>query len=179
MAYFKPFPVTSYEFLGQRATVLDIFRRCAFISEYKPYSDLYTTYTILEGETPESIALREYGSVNYFWVVLIFNEIHSMYTDWPLPTHIFEEYCATKYSSELNNIKHYERDGLVIGEVVEFIPGEEYTPPVNPGPLDPTVFPVSFYDYETAENEKKRTIHLLRVELLGDFVNQFEQAINE
>jgi hypothetical protein len=177
MSYFDKFPLTTYEFYSKESVVQDIFRRSIFISEYKPYTDLYSSYLIKDGETPESLAMDTYGSASYFWVILLFNEIHSMYHDWPLSSHMLEEFCAEKYGSTVMfQTKHYEKDSFVLGEVKEFKKDIAWVPPTAPGS---EAVAVSFYDFESQLNDEKRKIHLLRPELLSEFVTQFEATLNE
>lgn len=179
MSYFKNFPKTVFEINGKEYIVKDIFRRAMFISEYKPYSDLYTTYTISDGETPQMLAHNIYGSVDFDWVILVFNEIHNPYFDWPLRQYELDSFVKNKYGeTTMNMVKYYTRNGLVIGESKDWVSGETWIPPTNPGPQDPTVYPVTFIEYETELNEARRTIHILRPELLGDFTSQFTTAIN-
>lgn len=177
MAYFSSFPNTIFEINGKDYVVKDIFRRCMFISEYKPYSDLYTTYTVNDGESPQMIAHKLYDSAEHDWVLLMFNEIHNPYFDWPMGQLDLENYVKGKYGESIMYMtKHYTKDGMVVGEVKEWVDGSAtWTPPANPGGL---VSAVSFMDYETALNDERRIIHILRPELLSDFIAQFDKAIN-
>lgn len=175
MAYFKNFPHTTYELGGVESIVKDIFRRSMFISEYTPYSDIFMKYSITDGETPQSVAKDFYGSVDYYWVILIFNEIHNPYFDWPMSQLELELYTKSKYGSALYSTKQYEVDGVIVGQIKEFKSGDTWIAPENIG----FGTAVSFYDYENMENEKRRDIHLLRPELLSDFIKQFESSINE
>lgn len=175
MSYFSKFPLITYELNNNESVVKDILRRCTFISEYKPYSDLYTQYTIHEGDTPQSLAIKFYKSPYYHWVILMFNEIHNVYFDWPLDQFTLEEMCRKRYGvSNMYKTKHYEVDGIVVGEVKEFSEDVEWVEPVFTG----LATAVSFYDYEIQLNEAKRNIAILRPELLASFVNQFESSIN-
>lgn len=177
MSYFSNLPYTTYELGGKTFTIKDIFRQAAFISEYKPLSDLYESYTILDGETPHTISEKFYSTGSYFWVILVFNNIQSMFKDWPLSENVLQLTCEEKYGEYLHHVRHYERNGNVIGEFKEF--SSPWVIPDNPGPLDPTVYPVSFYEYESKLNDAKREILILRPQLIGEFVTQFKEAINE
>lgn len=173
--YFNKFPNTDYEFSGRTSIVKDIFRRSTFISEYKPYTDLYEEYLVKDGETPESLSIRFYGDVAYHWIILIFNEIHNIYSDWPMNQLALENYCREKYGDYLFAVSHYEVDGNVVGEVKEF--SDPWVPPSNPFPESLTCIPVTFFDAENTTNDKKRNIKLLRPELIREFSIQFEQSI--
>lgn len=174
MSYFTKFPLTTYEFNSSTSIVKDIFRRNVFISEYTNYTDLYTSYTIVDGDTPDSLAVKFYQSPTFHCVILLFNEIHSVDQEWPLQENELTKYCGEKYGEYLYHTKHYEYEGNVVGQIKDFSLGNPYTPPVFPG----LGTAVSFYDYETELNDKKRQIQILRVELLSDFVTQFQNAIN-
>lgn len=180
MAYFSSFPNTVFEINGKDYIVKDIFRRCMFISEYKPYSDLYTTYTVKDGETPQMIANELYDSAGHDWVLLMFNEIHNPYFDWPMGQQNLENFVKDKYGENVMYMtKHYTQNGLIVGEVKEWVDGSTtWTPPTNPGPGNPNIYPVSFMEYETELNDARRIIHILRPELLSDFISQFDKAIN-
>ena len=175
MSYFSNFPYTTYEFKGKEIVVKDILKRSAFISEYKPYTDLYSSYTILDGETSQYIANKVYGAATYHWVVLMFNEIHNPYFDWPLNSIDLQRYCEDKYGDTMYQTKHYEIDGNVIGRIKDFNPSVIWVPPVFTG----LGTAISFYDYEVQLNDTKREIKILRPELLGEFVKQFEESLSE
>ena len=142
MTYFSKFPLMAYEFNSKMSVVKDILRRATFASEYKPFTDLYSPYTILEGETPQSVAVTFYGSPSYHWVVLIFNEIHNQYFDWPLDQLSMDKLCTEKYGDSVFMTKHYELDGIVVGEVKDFSSDVVWVPPEPVGLLS---VPISFY----------------------------------
>lgn len=175
MSYFSKFPSFQYKLNGSEDIVTDILRRSTFISEYKPYTDLYSSYTIVDGETPQSIAIKFYKSPNYQWVVLMFNELHNIYGEWPLDSLALKNYCIDKYSEiTMYMVKHYELDGIVVGEVKEFV--DKNITWIEPDIINGSV-PISFYEYEEQLNDKKREILILRPELLNEFVKQFSKSI--
>lgn len=179
MSYFEKFPLTQYDYKNDSIRIRDFFRRSYFITEYRPLIDLYQPYTVKEGETAHYVAGEFYGSQNYHWVILLFNEIHDQQFDWPLGQVALENMCQDRYGPiTMYQTRHYERDGFVIGEFKEYFPGVTWTSPANPGPQDPSVYPVSFIEYETKLNDEKRQIKILRSELLGEFVKQYEASIN-
>jgi hypothetical protein len=179
MTYFSKFPVTDYVSNEKTIVIRDFFRRSAFLSEYRPLTDLYQSYTISEGETAHSVAEKFYGSQYYHWVVLIFNEIHDQQFDWPLDQVSLENMCKARYGeTTMYQTRHFERDNNVIGEFKEFYPGTAWVSPANPGVGDPTVYPVSFIEWEGKLNDEKRKINILRPELLSEFVKQYEASIN-
>lgn len=177
MSYFNKFPGIQYEFNGTYTVMRDILRRSAFISEYKPYTDLYSSYTIIDGDTPQSLAMRYYGAAKYHWVIMMFNEIHNPYFEWPVDAFTIKNICTEKYGEDTMYMTRHVIDDNdnIVGEVKIFKKGIAWTPPDIP----PNTTPIAFYDYEEELNDSKREIHILRPELLGNFIKQFGASINE
>ena len=91
--------------------VKNIFTRVQATLEAKTDRVVYYTYDIQDGDTPESIAHRYYGSVEYHWVVLLMNDILDPQFDWPLHYSILEEYIRKKHgslTSASTTVHHYE-----------------------------------------------------------------------
>ena len=178
MSYFSYIPNTTYELSGRTAIVKDICKRSRFISEYKPYSDLYDEYTITDSDTLESLALTFYGSAKYHWVIALFNELHDLDTEFPLDQVTMDNYCAAKYGDNLYKIKHYvDANQVVVGEIKVY--SDEYVNPLPPSGIENEEYvAVTFYDYENSLNEAKRKIFILRPELLAKFITQFGRSMN-
>lgn len=184
MSYFNFFPYTDYKLEGQPAGVVvkDILRRSKFFNSVQDSLGLYRTYTVQDGERPEQVANKFYGNVNYFWIVMLFNEIHDPFFEWAMSDNDVVEYCTRVYGvPTMYQVRHYERDGLVIGEVREFDkedPDFAWVPPINPGPQDPTVYPVSHLEYEQRLNDARREIKILREDIIPSVITEFEASIN-
>jgi hypothetical protein len=178
MSYFSNLPFTAYEFNGVVDAIKDITVRSKFFTEYKDYTDLYSLYEISDGETPESLAYDYYKSPEFYWVILIYNELHNIEFEWPLSVNQLNLYCQNKYGEYANTIKHWvNQDDLVSGEIKEFV--SPWVPPVNPGVEGNLEYvPVTFYEYEEKLNDEKRIIKLLRIELLTEFVTQFKNSLS-
>ena len=175
MTIFKSFPLTVYEFNGQESVVKDILIRSKFVSEYRPYSDILTPYSILDGDTPQSLAKTLYGAATFHWIILLSNELHDPYFEWPISSLDLENLCIDKYGSDVMNMtRHFEHNGLVVGEVKVFLKGVPWIPPTTTAEW----VAVSFYDYEERLNDSKRQIGLLRPELLSEFTKQFKDSLN-
>lgn len=176
MTYFQKFPHLVYSLDGKESVVKDILRRATFISEYKPVSDMYHPYLIIDGDTPQTLGMRFYGAATYHWVIQLFNEIHNPYFDWPLGPVLLEQMCSEKYgNTTMYMTRHHELNGIVIGEIKEFKKGIPWVPPIFTG----EAVAISFFDYEERLNDDLRKIAILRPELLGEFVKQFESSINQ
>ena len=80
--YFSQFPLTNYNLSGVNGNtieVTDIFRRVKARSKLADNITLFDKYDVQEGESPETVAYKIYGSADYFWVVTLVNNIVNRY----------------------------------------------------------------------------------------------------
>ena len=100
--YFSYFPKTSYTTSNNGDSidaVTNIMTRFKMEESFKNNTAVYNTYTIKDGDTPESIAYDFYGDVEYHWVVLLYNNILDPQFDWPLEDRSLSRYIDSKYES--------------------------------------------------------------------------------
>lgn len=70
----------------------------------------YSPYVIKEGERPDTVSYNVYGDPHYDWLILLTNDMFSIYDDWPKNSKEFEAYIISKYgsiSSASSTIKYY------------------------------------------------------------------------
>ena len=98
MGYFNKFPNLYYDVKGNKnyQVAVDILRRVRINSKAVEGS-LYGEYTLKDTDRPDTIAHKLYGDSELHWVILLFNEIHNPYYEWPMPYHEFMRYCENKY----------------------------------------------------------------------------------
>ena len=98
MGYFNKFPNLYYDVKGNKnyQVAVDILRRIRINSKAVEGS-LYGEYTLKDTDRPDTIAHKLYGDSELHWVILLFNEIHNPYYEWPMPYHEFLRYCENKY----------------------------------------------------------------------------------
>lgn len=142
------------------------------------------SYTIREGERPQDVADKMYGSPKYDWVVLITANIINVQTEWPLTGPQLYNFCVDKYGNDLNAIHHYEttevkdKSGRLImpeGKIVD----SNFTirhPDTHNITLNP-VIGVNNFLMETRENEKKRNIKLMRNAYLNNFIMETRNSV--
>ena len=99
--YFKNFPKVILDAAtGPTAGAViatDILRRVGFNSKGQTGSYYFVDYDVQDHDTPESIADVLYGSPEYHWVVLLFNNMFDGFFDWPLNARRFEKHKTNKY----------------------------------------------------------------------------------
>ena len=99
--YFNFFPTTPYTNSNRSSaydTVTNIISRFSFEESLKQNTSLFYPYTIQDGDTPEMIASKYYGSPEKHWIVLMFNDIIDPQYDWPLDQRTIIKYINDKYS---------------------------------------------------------------------------------
>ena len=176
MAYFSQFPKMLYDIKGDRnyKVIPDIFRRIKVRSKLRDEISLLDTYTIEDGDKPETVAFKVYGSTEYFWVVCLMNDIRNVYYDWPLDSYAFDQFMKDKYDNA-DGIHHYEivqSSGQTIGKGPE-----DYSHKIEVNSDTPGATSVSNYEYERRLQDKKREIKMLDEQYLGIFVDEFNTLL--
>jgi hypothetical protein len=100
--YFNFFPTTYYTSSNTTSdldTVTNIIARFAFENSTKNNSNIFYPYEIQDGDTPEIIASKYYGSPERHWIVLLYNDIIDPQYDWPLDQRTIIKYIDKKYSA--------------------------------------------------------------------------------
>lgn len=76
---------------------------------------LYDEYDLKDGETPEIVAEQYYGNPELHWVIMLVNQRYDYLRDFPLTTEELHNYSISKYGEDgLDQIHHYEKDGIVV-----------------------------------------------------------------
>jgi hypothetical protein len=103
--YFNYFPTTLY-FLEDGKTSLDVVTNLTskfkFDSNFKENSIVYYEYTVSDGETPEVISDKLYGSPEKHWIILALNDIVHPQLDWPLEQKSLISFIDKKYKERAN-----------------------------------------------------------------------------
>ena len=170
MSYFTRFPTIMYDPAGDGSAkvITNIMSRVRLRASMKKEIIMLDKYRVKENETPEIVADRHHGSVYYHWVVMLVNNISDVNHDWVKSTRQLQKYLQSKYTeAQLTEAHHYE------------IPQSSGDTTVNiqvpQGTSDAVT--ITNYEYETALNESKREIDLLRNEYLEFFVEEFDELI--
>ena len=175
--YFSQFPLTNYNLSGVNGNtieVTDIFRRVKARSKLADNITLFDKYDVQEGESPETVAYKIYGSADYFWVVTLVNNIVNRYYDWPLDEYVFQQYVADKYSNP-DGIHHYEitqSSGKQTGDGPD-----DYSHKLEVNSDTAGAESVSNIEYERREQDKKRQIQILLPTYLPAFEDEFIKLI--
>ena len=185
MSYFRELPDIEYQspFADSNSSqnyvrAKNLFRRVKLRDDLTNVFTLFNKYQIPEGARPDIVAEEVYGRSDYDWVVLMTAGIVNVRDEWPLSNRDLYRYAENIYGTQLNAVHQYETtevkdsNGRLIlpaGKVVDSnftIPKpDDYTATLNP------VIGISNYEYETAKNEEKRSVYLLRSDYLQQYLN--------
>ena len=165
MSYFKRFPQYITNTVDNTSIVMtDFFRRTQFGSRFNDVSVALIPYLILDGETPESVSNKFYGSPHFHWVVLQVNNMVNRYNEWPLPNRTITELTNDHYGEDnLNDIHHYI--DVQTGYEVDYNEDSVFQ------------YPVTNLEHEIGLNDAKRNIRILDAKFLNQVVREFDSLI--
>jgi len=85
MSFFSNFPIVDYKFGNEVDTSLfqNLTVYVDLIDQVIDNSSLYNTYTIQDGERPDSLSFKLYGTVNHYWTFYLLNNKLRI-QGWPL-----------------------------------------------------------------------------------------------
>jgi hypothetical protein len=174
--FFSQFPKILYDINGDgnNKVLPDIFRRIKIRSKLKDNYALLDKYDVENGESPETVAYKVYGSTDYWYVVCLMNNIVNRQHDWPLSYQAFEEYVNDKYDNP-GAVHHYEKLQSS-GHTVSEGPAD-YDHYVEVNADDPDGQSVSNYEYEQRLQDQKRQIQILNPSYLPAFLEEFRKLI--
>jgi hypothetical protein len=97
MSFFQNFPKSFFTLSrDQKKIVTDIFRRVLFA--VPDNTAVLLPYVVQDGETPELVSNKLYGSPFYHWTLLIINNIVDVRTEWPLENKFVTAVVYDKYN---------------------------------------------------------------------------------
>jgi len=121
MSYFDKFPLLVYDAKGQGnyKLVTDILRRVKLRTAIKDGVVLFDKYDVKNGENPEDVAFKWFGSADLHWVILLTNDITDRYYDWPLNQVQFAEFLTDKYGAGNEDAIHTRSQSQVVIQIVQ------------------------------------------------------------
>ena len=177
MQYFNEFPLVQYNLSGvngKTVEVTDIWRKVKVRSKIANNLSLFDKFDVPEGDSPETVAYKVYGSTDYFWVVCLLNNVVNRYYDWPLDEFNFQQYVADKYANP-DAIHHYEitqSSGKQTGDGPS-----DYSHKIEVNSDYVGAESVSNIEYERRLQDEKRQIKLLSPQYLNSFIDEFRRLI--
>ena len=207
--YFRYYPRTIYaQDIEQDSidVVTNLVTRFSFEKKFKENTSVFQKYDIRDGDTPESIAYKIYGSSEKHWIVLAMNDIVDPQYDWPLDQITLGNFVNSKYTANANvgqsglswaqsNIHSYykieKRTTVSTGDFKEDTIEVDANTYANISATTTTVtIPngkqvkveilkevKTYYEYEVDYNERNRTINLLKSQFVDAATSEFKRVI--
>lgn len=109
--YFANFPTIVYDFNINGKTeykiITDVTRNVRFRKKILENIALYDEYDIQEGETPEIISEKIYGTPFYHWVIMLVNQRYDYMNDFPITQRELDALVEEKYGEAKDHANHY------------------------------------------------------------------------
>ena len=208
MKYFESLPFLVNQDTNNNLYVTkNLLIRTQLISELAKNPLLFYKYALQDGDTPEIVANKYYGTPYRYWVVLYGNSnIMDPQSDWPLTNQQFTSYLKDKYSVVAGGddqvlsyisgtVHHYEK-------IITTIDNETKTTAIKNIEIDEPTYnlitpfsqtktfgdgssvtyslsksAISIYDYEDKLNESKRDINLINSAYVSQVETQYQSLV--
>ena len=98
--FFKQFPKVNYDFKrdGVIQKMVDLYRSVRPIESFLDEYTGYKFYNVKNGERPDIVSGRIYGTSRYYWTFFVVNEhLHDGYRSWPLSQEALQAYMNKQY----------------------------------------------------------------------------------
>lgn len=202
--YFNYYPKVVYDLGNKNSldTIVNLTTNYSFINNLIDNTAAYYEYTVADGDTPEIIAYKIYGDAFFHWIILRFNQIMDIKTQWPLEYNSLVESIESNYVQyasvgqtglewAMSNYQSYYRietktyvgsiDRVVERYQIDAATYASLTPSTTQITLpsnvimnlDITKDRKTYYDYELEQNEQKRTIKILKSEFVNPVKEEF------
>ena len=130
--YFENMPKIQYDFLkNYNVEMQDIFRRVSFTQETLNNPENFITYTVVEGESPDQVSIKFYDSPDYWWLILLTNNIIDYQNEWPRSVNdmdrLFENFLAGNSYYIFEDIDIQKEDIIVKRDVTATDSGGDHT----------------------------------------------------
>ena len=131
MGYFRELPDIAYQspLLHKNSSrdfllIKNIFRRTKLYDFLESNVTLLNTFTIGDGDRPDTIAEELYGDATLDYIVVLVAGITNITNEWPLQDYQVYDYALEKYGSEIemNAIRYHETLEIIDDQNRQIVP---------------------------------------------------------
>lgn len=144
---------------------------------WKKDATVQVPYQVGDGELPHMISQKLYGSVEYWWTILLMNDIYDFDNQWPRSYEALNDYIALKYPNNLStDVHHYVNPNGLVADLLSTriaLGVTDDATAIDEGGLEP----ISIWDFEYGLNEAKRDIILTHPDFIDTVQTAFETAM--
>ena len=179
MSFFKYFSQRWHELPdGEKVLLCNITRRVAISQEAKANQTILLDYTVKGNERPEVLSYRLYGTTDYWWVVLMVNNIQDVNAQWPLNSNELEEHITRTWGDDRYKVHHWlDVDGNVTDPRGVMIVGGYATQ--YDAAVATSLRAVSNEEHETITNDAKRKIVMVDPTYIDTFGRELETVMSD
>jgi len=208
MEYFSSLPyLTTTDNNGNSIVVRNLLIRTGLIPQLAKNPLLFYQYEVRDGDTPEIVANKYYGSPFRYWITMYGNpQMLDPQSDWPVSSQQFTLYLKDKYAESANGsanvlsytlgtVHHYEK-------IITSVDNDTKTTAIKVIEVDQATYnsiqpftktstfaggssvtyvvsknAVSIYDYENQTNEAKRNINLINAQYTTQIETQYQSLV--
>jgi len=164
---FKNYPTFVYDIDSKNPIMIrDLYHKTSFYFQtYRQNLNVYESYIIKDGDTPEDVSFYFYDSYDYWYLILMLNSREDPFYDWPITNEEILNFA----------IKYVTEDYWEIQEQTE------YTPDDPKDMLDPIVDGMigRVFTQLEIENDAKRRIYLPPKKIIGKMHSGFLNITSE
>lgn len=129
-----------------------------------------TTYFIQDGETPNFVSYKLYGTPKFDYIILLLNDIRNIYDEWPRSNQDLNDFIEEKYGSinyaQNNYANYYTSERLKVSRDAWY------------DLIDPGKFFESYYEYEESLNRAKSQIKIMSYNYAIKFEVELQEYLN-
>lgn len=142
---------------------------------------IFQKYQVASGEIPESVSQKLYATTDYFWTLLVINNLVNPYLDWPMSDDQVELYTTKKYGAGNEfALNHYEwtgSDGIhVSGLPLDQVDTAAAIAGTLPG-AGTAYISYTNLAWEIQVNMKKKAIIVINPTVIAQFVEAYNNAL--
>ena len=193
---------------GNSIVASNLLARVSFVSNLIQDPELFYLYDIRDGDTPESVSNKYYNDPYKYWLILLSNQMFDANWDWPISQKLFFPYLTDKYSAasasnNMTTLAYTQSTIKLYRKVITTIDGQSSTPTTQKYIIDANSYNnlivttktgvsslgftitqqttkefLSIYDWETEQNENKRSIQLINAAYVNKIEKQFDSLMN-
>ncbi len=178
MAYFSKFGnvwITLKD--GSKVIINDITAFATISDSWRKDARLQLSHSIRDGELPHAISNNLYDTVDYWWTILLVNNIYDFDNQWPRSYEQLNKYIDAKYPGQLRTaVHHYINPQGLVADLLSLRISLGLTSDaavINQANLEA----VSIEEFEIGLNENKRNIILIDPDYISTVQSQFDDLM--
>jgi Base plate wedge protein 53 len=171
MQLFTLYPQIDYKFdTYNTKRAIDITTSIKVKELIKSYRGILSRpYVVQNGERPDQVSFKFYGTTDYDWAIMMVNDMYSIYDDWPKSSVALNNYIIEKYGS-VNNATGSSRYYNQYGDEIDLT---TYNTLNSNQRTSETL-----YEYEVRKNFNKSKIKIILPELISSIDSQIKSNLN-